>query len=119
MYFKISTEYSKILGARNVSDGPFSGEDFRENFLIPLFEKARAANEKLTIDFDGGYGNPVSFIEEAFGGLARKIGSTTVLETLEFVSQDEEGLIDEVIYYISHPNDNSVYSNSVLHKKET
>ena len=33
----ISKEYSETLGARYVDEGEFSGEDFRENFLIPKF----------------------------------------------------------------------------------
>ena len=109
MIIRISRDYSDTLGARNISDGDFSGEDFRENYLLPLYLKAKDSGEKITIDFDGGCGNPVSFVEEAFGGLARKFGSESVLATLEFISNDQEDLVDEVIDYITHPYDNSVY----------
>lgn len=108
----ISQEYSETLGARYISDGAFSGEDFRENFLIPIFEEALKAGNHIIINFDGGYGNPVSFVEEAFGGLARKYGTEKVLSVLkihEFISLDEPTLISEVENYIKHPLDNAVY----------
>lgn len=112
MIIKISQDYSEILGARNISDGEYSGEDFRERILIPKFLEAKEKKEKLIIDFDGGYGNPVSFVEEAFGGLARKFGTDAVLETLEFISNDEESLVREVVEYIKNPSENAVYKQS-------
>lgn len=33
MIINIAIEYSRTPGARYISDGPFSGEDFRDNFL--------------------------------------------------------------------------------------
>lgn len=108
----ISKEYSETLGARHIEEGNWSGEDFRDNFLIPRFEAARKKGEKVRIDLDGGYGNPVSFLEEAFGGLARKYGTDTVLKTLDFVCNDEPAQVNEILEYIKHPFDNPVYKNA-------
>jgi hypothetical protein len=100
MTIKISKDYSETPGARYISEGPYSGEEFRETLLKPKFIKAKDAGEKLTIDFDGGYGYPTSFLEEAFGGLAREYGTREVENILCFVSFDEPALIDEVLSYI-------------------
>lgn len=105
----ICQDYSEILGARYRTDGKYSGEDFRETILEPKFQQALQTGEKLTIDLDGGYGNPVSFLEEAFGGLARKYSSDEVLKLLEFISKDEPSQIDRILDFIKHPSDNPVY----------
>lgn len=110
---RICDDYSETPGARHITDGDFSGEDFRETLLIPRFTAAHKNGTKLIIDLDGGYGNPVSFLEEAFGGLARKYGSAAVLETLEFISDDEPRLIDKILDYIRNPSTNQVYVSSI------
>lgn len=113
---RISEEYSETLGARYIEEGEFSGEDFRKNFLIPRFKTALGSGEKITIDLDGGYGNPVSFLEEAFGGLAREYGTDKVLEVLQFVSLDEPSQVTDILGYIMQPYDNKVYKNALIKK---
>lgn len=65
----IATDFSKTPGGRYVTDGPSSGEDFRERFLIP----ALAEGGVVVVELDGTRGYPSSFLEEAFGGLVRKL----------------------------------------------
>ena len=98
---KISEIFSTTPGARNKLDGPNSGELFREKHLRPAFENLKEG-EKLLIDFDGAYGYPTSFLEEAFGGLARIFGTKKVLDALEFKCNEEPSLIEEVIGYIKN-----------------
>jgi len=99
---KISESFSETLGGRYRTDGPFSGEEFREGILYPAFQSLKEG-KKLLIDFDGTYGYPTSFLEEAFGGLVRIIGSSIeVLDKLEFKSDEEPSLIKEVIGYIKN-----------------
>ena len=98
---KITEIFSEIPGGRYKKDGQGSGEEFREKHLKPKFESLRKG-EKLLIDFDGTYGYPPSFLDEAFGGLARILGSKEVLDKLEFKSDEEPSLIDEVIGYIKN-----------------
>ena len=100
MIIKISKDFSETPGARYYTEGPYSGQEFREEHLIPKFLNIKDTEDTLTIDFDGGYGYPTSFLEEAFGGLARKFSPKTVLSKLEFISYDEPSLIDEVKDYI-------------------
>ena len=92
----ISKDFSKSVGARNREDGPFSGQEFYETLLEPMFLKAKESKDKLTVNFDGGYGYSPSFIDESFGQLGRKFGEQTVLNTLLFISEDEPTLIDGV-----------------------
>ena len=45
-------------------------------------------------------GFATSFLEEAFGGLARKYGGERCLKRLEFVSDEDPLLIKEITNYI-------------------
>lgn len=105
MTIKISQEFTDTPGPRYKKDGQFSGEEFRESILLPKFKDIlNNNNENLIIDFDGGYGYPSSFLEEAFGGLARKFGADVVLSKIEFISKEEPALVDEVKDYIRKTN---------------
>lgn len=100
MKINIANDFTDTPGTRYRSQSEYSAEEFREELLEPKFLEAKKNNEKLMIDFDGGYGYFNSFLEEAFGGLARIYGSDSVLETLEFESDEEESLIPKVKSYI-------------------
>lgn len=104
MEIKISRDFSETPGARHKDEGSFSGEEFREDLLKPKYIEAKNKNEKLIIDFDGGYGYPTSFLEEAFGGLAREFSEENILNILSFISNDEPSLIEEVKTYIVEAN---------------
>ena len=60
---------------------------------------------KLAVDLDGTLGYGTSFLEEAFGGLARLHDSKSVLDRIEIISQEEPYLKDDVIEYIQKAND--------------
>ena len=98
---KISEMFSETLGARHMTDGPHSGAEFREKHLMPKLESLKEG-EKLLIDLDGTYGYPTSFLEEAFGGLARILGIEAVLNKVKFKSDEEPNLIEEIIGYIKN-----------------
>lgn len=100
----IAEDFSKTPGGRYTSEGPFSGEEFREKYLKPKFLQAKEANTKLRINLDGCYGYPSSFLDESFGGLARELNDTKLLDYLEFVSNDQPGLIDYIMQCINNSN---------------
>ncbi len=104
MTIKISTDFSDTPGARHRDEGKYSGEEFREDMLEKDFLQAKENGEKLVIDLDGGYGYPTSFLEEAFGGLARIYPPKEVLDVLDFISNDEPSLIDDIKDYIKNAN---------------
>lgn len=97
---QIATDFSDTPGARFRSDGPFSGEEFRKKMLMPLF-KDESDNSKILIDLDGAEGYPSSFLEEAFGGLARIVGSEKVKERIEFKSTEFDYMIPKIYEFIS------------------
>jgi len=93
---KVAEDFSKYPGTRNKIDGDFSGEEFREKCLEPHFVDP-SDNSKIVIDFDGGAeAYAPSFIEEAFGGLARIHGIPRCLERIEIIS-NEDALIEREI----------------------
>ncbi len=65
-------EHARSPGGRFKSDGPFSGEWFREEILSPALGQAIEAGEPLAVELGGTSGYGSSFLEEAFGGLIRK-----------------------------------------------
>ncbi|MBQ8131678.1 MAG: STAS-like domain-containing protein [Bacilli bacterium] len=101
MILKVSKVYTDCPGGRYESQGPYSGERFRDEFLIPSYEISIENKEKLIVDLDGGYGYGCGFIEETFGGMIRK-GYTPkeVFKHMEFISEDELGLIDDIKKYM-------------------
>jgi len=99
MIINIAKDFSRTPGFRYKSDGPFSGQMFREEKLEPSFENDEN-RETIKIILDGVAGYATSFLEEAFGGLARKFGIDKVLERLEFISDEEPLLIEEIRNYI-------------------
>ena len=102
----IAEEFTKLPGPRHPDQGPGSGREFLDKHLRPAFERALDTDELLTVDLDGvRYGYPTSFLEEAFGGLAREFGSKEVQETLRFVSLAEPMLDSEIRHYIKHADD--------------
>ncbi len=99
-------QFTDAPGSRYKSEGDFSGEEFREKLLEPLFLKAVNEGEKLLIDLDGGYGYATSFLEEAFGGLSRLYENTEkILSTIEIKSNDEPSLIYDIKGYITNGRD--------------
>lgn len=95
-------DFTTTPGSRKKDDGLFSGEEFRENFLEGHFRDG--STEKIIIDLDDVEGYSTAFLEEAFGGLARMFGKETVKRRLEFISDEEPLLIDEIGEYIEKAN---------------
>src|SRR5437868_4281697 len=92
----IAKDFSKTPGPRFRSEGNFSGEQFRTETLEKAFGDALRDNVQLFIDLDGGYGYATSFLEEAFGGLARIYNPSDVLRMLTFKSDEEPYLIEDI-----------------------
>ena len=92
-----------LPGPRYRSQGEGSGEEFRDDHLIPAFDQAVKRGETLTVDMDGArYGYPTSFLEEAFGGLARRCGTERVQRTIEVKCTSEPMLVREIMHYIRY-----------------
>lgn len=81
----IAKDYSETPAGRYCSDGNFSGERFREEFLYP----ALLNNEHVEVNLNETLGLGSSFLEEAFGGLIREKGMSLdeIKRKLEIVSK--------------------------------
>jgi len=100
----IAKDFSETPGARYKDDGPFSGEEFREIFLEPLFENPDD-NKDIIVILDGVEGYATSFLDEAFGGIARKYGVKRCLKRFKFISKDVKLYVNEIISYIKKTNE--------------
>lgn len=94
IYINIAEDYSDSPGGRFITDGEFSGEDFRESILYPKYMEALKTKDKITINFDGCFGYPSSFIDEAFTGLAKKIKNRNILDNIIIISNDDTTIPD-------------------------
>ncbi|WP_299065540.1 STAS-like domain-containing protein [uncultured Polaribacter sp.] len=97
----IALDFSETPGARYKTDGDFSGEDFFEKILEPKFLKIKDTKNVLFVNLDNTAGYATSFLDEAFGGLARKYGKELVLQKINFVSIEEPYLIEEIKSYMN------------------
>ena len=100
IHLSIAEEFSKTPGPRTRAEGKHSAEEFVDAILLRRFDEAVASDSILFVDLDGGYGYGTSFLEEAFGGLARQRTIPTVLEHIDFKSEEEPYLKDDVLKYI-------------------
>src|SRR6187431_2318349 len=95
-------DFSITPGSRYKDEGKkaHSGEEFRESFLEPVFKEIMNTDNHLIINLDGTIGYGTSWLEEVFGGLTRTYGEKIVLEKLQFISEEEDYLIEDIIQYI-------------------
>jgi STAS-like domain of unknown function (DUF4325) len=100
IFISVAKDFSTTPGPRSTSEGDFSGEAFLDLHLRPRYLEAVKEGAKLKIDLDGTEGYATSFLEAAFGGLARQYPCETILQTLEFNCEDEPMLRDEINTYI-------------------
>ncbi len=101
----VAKEFSDTPGPRSPEEGKFSGKEFLDKLLLVRFEQAIRDKCKLHVDLDGTAGYATSFLEAAFGGLARVHPPELVFKTLEFSSQDEPYREDEIKEYIRGARD--------------
>ena len=64
----IAKDFSEYPSGRHLADGPYSGEKFRKEHLVPALNEY----DEIIIILDNVMGYPSSFTEEAFGGLVRE-----------------------------------------------
>lgn len=93
----VSRDFSEFAAGRTRDDGDFSGERFREDFLVPALK----VEPKVCVKLDGAMGYGSSFLEEAFGGLVRLHGYTAaqLKQKLEIESWDKS-YVTEVWEYV-------------------
>ena len=100
--FKVSTEWSNTPGGRYKIEGKYSGEEFRDDILEPLYTDSRKEKSILVLDMNGSYGYADCWLEEVFGGLVRKYKEEGIFKTtkINFISDEDPSLLDKIAKYI-------------------
>lgn len=109
--YSIADQFSTEPFGRFTTDGPFSGEHFRENYLLPELESLEDG-EVLQVVIDGGveaYGS--SFLTEGFAGIV-KHGHMTCDELLSkleitYTDADFEFYKNKIYKYIKESKYNA------------
>lgn len=94
----VATEFAYVPFGRYRTDGDFSAQRFREDFLVPRLEQS----DVLVVDFNGvseAVGS--SFLNESFAGLVavENYNKDELLKKLE-IRSDNDDLIKEILEYI-------------------
>lgn len=101
----ISREFTDTPGARYISDGEYSGEEFYIKILKDPLKKSIAEKSKLLIDLDNTWGYASSFLSEVLLRAIRDFGKASVTQTLEFKSEDEPQLLNKILQLIEEIQD--------------
>ena len=99
-------EFTTAPGGRYRKDGEKSGEEFRDELLLPAVLAALEEGKTVTIDLDGVIGYGSSFLEEAFGGLERILAKEgkSAKDIINFVSSRRPYLIPKIKGYMNAAN---------------
>lgn len=91
----IASDFSRAPAGRYISDGPNSGERFRDSLLVPALKQ----HDVIAVDLDGTRGLGSSFLEEVFGGLIRLGFSAADLARRVRLKSEDSSLVAEVRGY--------------------
>lgn len=86
MKINLGQQFGRYPAGRYLADGPYNGQKFREDFLIPALN---GADDEIEITLSDARGLKSSFLEEAFGGLVRLgYAPDDLIRRFKFVSRD-------------------------------
>lgn len=100
----IPKDFSRCPGARYRNEGDYSGEEFREEYLVPKLKEAIENGVRLEVILDGSSGYSTAFIEESFGGLIRinQFNLNDLRTHLIIISKEDESYIEDINQYIEN-----------------
>ena len=87
----IAREFSPFPVGRFYDDGPDSGERFRDEHL----EAPLKAGEAVKVELSGVEGYGSSFLDEAFGGIVRKLGLSKSEAEAKIILVADEDPVDQ------------------------
>lgn len=97
MKINLAKQFGRYPAGRYLADGPYNGQKFREEFLIPALN---GKDDQIEIDLSDARGLKSSFLEEAFGGLVRVgYAADDLIRRFKLVARDPS-LISEIQEYI-------------------
>jgi hypothetical protein len=93
----VAKDFSRFPAGRYKRNGSTSGEAFRERHL----EGPLSKGESVRVELDGTIGYGSSFLEEAFGGLVRRLNvDPDVLRSRLVLVSSDASLLAEILQYI-------------------
>lgn len=113
---KFIKDFTPYPGGRSRSTGSNSAEEFYEDVLQGKFKQAVDEDKTLSIDLDGAMGYAGSFLDEAFGRLGHEFGLEECKKRLEFVSDEEPYLREDIFQSIEEWAVDGIHYNSALAK---
>jgi STAS-like domain of unknown function (DUF4325) len=103
----VARDFTRFPSGRYKANGGTSGEAFREQFLEPPLQRG----ESVVVDLDGTVGYGSSFLEEAFGGLVRRLRlPPDKIRSRLTLKSDDPDLIAEVQTYIAQAGEREALS---------
>lgn len=105
-------KFSEFPGPRYRHLGKASGEEFREDILLPKL--SQTSDWIINLDGVAGYGS--SFLEEVFGGCIRSSVEPNIMRRIvdNLVSEDDPDLIPEIRNYVEEAIERKANSNATL-----
>jgi hypothetical protein len=88
--YRFADEYTRYPGGRLRKDGPFSGEAFRDDVLLPLLD----GHQVVKFDLSGAVGFGSSFLDEAFGEIGKRLGLAACDKRMSFAADDDPALVE-------------------------
>lgn len=93
----VANDFTRFPSGRYKRNGPTSGEEFRDRFLLPVIR----AGDQVKVELDGTIGYGSSFLEEAFGGLVRALGDESLdIRSIVALETSNSILHEEITGYI-------------------
>lgn len=95
----VATDFARSPSGRYPTDGPNSGQRFREEYLYPALLRG-----EVEVVLDGTLTLGSSFLDEAFGGLVREKGLTpNQLRDKLVVRSRLDTYVEKIWSYINDP----------------
>lgn len=88
--YNVAKSFSRFPGGRRRANGDFSGEEFREDVVLPLLKKY----SRVTFDLSGSAGYSSGFLDEAFGELGLLMPYEEVRKRVELVADDDPDAVE-------------------------
>ena len=113
---KFIEDFTSCPGGRSRETGDSSAEEFYEDVLRGKYIEAQEKDVKISIDLDGAAGYAGSFLDEAFGRLGFEFGYEDVKDRVEFVTDEEPYLREDIMGSVEEWSVDGIHYNSALAK---
>lgn len=88
--YEVAKAFSRFPGGRRRANGDYSGEQFREDVVLPLLEEY----DHVTFDLTGSAGYSSGFLDEAFGELGAIMPLDEISERVQLKADDDPDAVE-------------------------